>query len=366
MFENLLNTFVSDYVNYINMDIDKAAAYHLTNNNPTEFEKLIRIKNDIYDNVLSNFSKIEKIDEVKNITRLGDMHVKSNCTLLLEFDNKKVIYKPFHSHFLLLINQLIYLLNGSSKFSFYCLNLLSQKQNASYIEYIENEKPEDLSKFYYHYGALIFIITLLRGTDFHSDNIFCKSSTPIIVDYETFFYPHIAGFKAYSVEATSLIKTQNNKHTLMNHYDLIIDRLIAGIEAAFEIVSSNTSKFISIVNKHINLKSRVIFKPTSYYLNLLRKSSHPSLLSCRKLRKKYLHDSLMGKNAVSSVIMKYEIEDLVDFNIPSFYFENGQLYASNMKLISQNLISSSLNLIHSNLKNLFIFKKEIIDVIGLI
>lgn len=143
---------------------------------------------------------------------------------------------------------------------------MAQNKYGSYIEYIENESPKDIKKFSYHYGAILFILTLLRGTDFHSDNILCKSSIPIIVDYETLFYPEIDGFKDYSVEATSLIKTKNNNHTVMNYYELHMELVIDGINSACKIIKANIYSVCSLINKYHDVKTRVILKPTSFVL----------------------------------------------------------------------------------------------------
>ncbi len=317
MIKNILNNFVDDYINYINSDIYKAAAYYKHKDKHIELKELNLIKSAIYNSVSNNFKKIMNISDAIKITRLGDMHARNNCTLLIEFKNKKIIYKPFHSHFLNLINQILQCLNLSNKFNFYCLKLIFQNKNGSFIEYLANETPNDLSVFSFHYGAIIFIITLLRGTDFHSDNIFCNSSIPIILDYETFFYPKIVEFKDYCVEATSLIKTENNKQTLMHSYNLNVKSVIDGINSACNIIKNNENKIFSLVNKYKEMITRVIFKPTSYYMSILKNSTHPSLLCCKPLRKKYLEDCLTGRKNISLCIINHEIEDLLTFNIPN-------------------------------------------------
>lgn len=364
MIENILESFVCNYIDSINHDFFNVAEYYKRKNDHHELDKLNQIINKIYKRVSGHFNKIININKVKNISQLEDMHSDNNCTILVEYHDKKIIYKPFHSHFIKLINELLFFLNSSKKFNFYCIEIMAQNKYGSYIEYIENEPPKDIKKFSYHYGAIIFILTLLRGTDFHSDNILCKSSIPIIVDYETLFFPEIHGFKDYSVEATSLIKTKNNNHTVMNNYELHMELLIEGIDSAYKIVKANTNRICSLINKYYDVKTRVIFKPTSYYLNILKNSTHPLFLSCKKLRKKYLTDCLIGEKNILSFIIKHEVNDLLEFNIPIFYFEKENLYNSKKRIINQNLILSSFNLIHHNLKNLNFFKSEIIDIIG--
>lgn len=365
MTEKMLNTFVTDYINFINTDIFKASMYYEVNNNQKPIDGINHIVNSITKNISCYFSQIKNLNEANNILRLGDMHGENKCTVLIEYPSEKIIYKPFGSHFLHLINQILHLYNLSGQFDFYCLKLLWEDKNGSYIEYLNNEKPKDIDRFSYHYGALILTISLLRGTDFHIENIFCNSSMPIIVDYETFFYPIISEFKEYCVEATSLIKTHNNKHTIMNRYNLNIEKILKGINFAATIVRENINQMTYLIRKYSKMMARVIFKPTSFYLDILKKSTHPSILSCRKSRATYLEKCLSGKSSISSAIMMHEIEDLLTFNIPIFYFKNNGLYNSLGKKIKQNLVFSSVNSVYNDLKQIDCFKNRIIKSIGL-
>ncbi len=359
----MLTSFVADYIQHINSDIFSLVEFYKTENNQLELDKIEKLMAPIHKNVEHHFQRLIHADDVKSISRLGDMHANNSCTLLLDYGDKKLVYKPYDIPFLTLVNKIQGILNSSKKFCFYSLKLLFQNEHGSYVEYIEDEAPDDLDKYSYHFGALIFILTLLRGTDFHSENIFCKSSIPVIVDYETFFFPHINGIKEYSVEATSLIKTKNNSQTLMHKYKLNINRIFDGINDAFLLIDRNKAQVNSFIEEYHHLRARVIFKPTAYYFKILENSTHPVFLSNKKYRMQYLHECLGGGKTMFSFLFKHELEDLLNFNIPIFYFEKGNLYSSGMKLIEQNLLSSSLKLIINELKNLNFFKNRIIEVL---
>ncbi len=317
----IISHFANDYINYVNSDILKAIGYYKKNDMPSELNELQLVVNRIFNNISDYLSEIIHNRNVQKITRLGDMHGCNQCTILVELEENKLIFKPIQSHFLVLLNEIFLIFNQSKKFSFYILKILSQNLKGSEIEFINNEEVVDLNKFSYHYGAIIFILTLLRGTDFHADNIFSVSSTPVIIDYETLFYPKISEFKDYDVTATSLIGTKNNSHTLMNKHSFNSEIIIKGINSAYELITENKRKIGNLINLYNCKLARVIFKPTSYYLDLLKNSTHPALLMVPENRKKYLEKSLTGEKNISSAIINYELEDLMDFNIPAFYFK---------------------------------------------
>ena len=98
----------------------------------------------------------------------------------------------------------------------------------------------------------------MRGTDFHADNIFSVSSTPVIVDYETLFYPKISEFKAYDVTATALIRTKNNSYTLMNYHNFNSELIIKGINYAYELVVENYKIICNLIDDYSSKLTRVI------------------------------------------------------------------------------------------------------------
>lgn len=358
--KDIIANFANEYINYVNSDIFTAIGYYKKNDMLSEVNEIQMVVNRIFNNISDYLTEIINSGNIQKITRLGDMHGYNKCTLLVEYEENKVIFKPIQSHFLTLINEIFLIFNQSKKFGFYILKILSQNSKGSEIEFINNEKIVEMDKFSYHYGAIIFILTLLRGTDFHADNIFTVSSTPVIIDYETLFYPKISEFKVYDVTATSLISTKNNSHTLMNKHSFNGELIIKGINHAYELVLENKRKIHELINIYNDKLTRVIFKPTSYYLNLLKNSTHPALLTVPENRKNYLEKSLTGEKSVSSVIVKHELEDLMDFNIPSFYFKDGRLFSAKDILIEQKIISSSLGIIYEELHQLENFRHKTI------
>lgn len=358
--QDYYNDFVKDYLEYINKDILKVMNYY-GKNAKLKGCFLRSLFDPLYLDLSRYLSNITNITNATQVSRLGDLH-NNKCTVLVENPRKKVIYKPIPSHFLNLINDIFLLLNCSD-FNFYILKILFEDENGSIIEYINNEDIIDIDNFSYHYGALILLLTLLRGTDFHVDNIFNVSSTPVVIDYETLFYPHIPEYKAYDVTATSLIKTERNSHSLMNFYKFNIEKIIKGVRSAGRVINKNKKTIVALIETYKNKLTRVIFKPTIYYFTLLKNSTHPLLLIDPDERRKYLENSLSSKMKISCLIRKYEIQDLMEFNIPSFYFKDGNLMTSKETLIHQDIIFSATNKIFEQLDGLHYLEKAIIQVV---
>ncbi|KTC99394.1 DUF4135 domain-containing protein [Legionella erythra] len=359
----LIENFTNDYINYISNDFYNAIHFFEKNKMLNELSKLNCLIENISINIVNYLSSIVDAYNPQRIIRLGDMHGYNKCTVLLESDNRKFIFKPIQCHFLLLINDLFILFNEFKDFDFYILKKISSDENGVLIEFIENEKIYDIHKFSYHYGAIIFLLTLLRGTDFHFENIFVVSSTPVLVDFETLFYPNILEFKNYDITATSLLKTNINSHSMMSRYHLNSKMIIKGIGSAYDVVKSNKQFITDLIYNYHSKSTRVILKPTSYYFDLLKNSMHPILLINKERRISYLETSLIGKKELSLAIMKYEIEDLLSLNIPCFYFQDGELYSSKGKIIKQEIILPSFDLVINELKNLEQFKKAITDAV---
>lgn len=149
----------------------------------------------------------------------------------------------------------------------------------------------------------------------------------------------------------------------MGHYNLDENMIISGIDSAYKLAKKNKKIIENLIHYYHSKLTRVILKPTSYYYNLLRRSVHQALLINPEKRRRYLEQSLESQKKILSAVMKYEVEDLMNFNIPFFYFKNGELYSVKNELIKQNIMFSSINLIFSSLKDLKKFKNKVVETI---
>lgn len=357
--------YFNNYLNTLNKDILPALKYFEERTDCHFRGTIVKAINCVFNDHKNYLDLMFNNYKVKKILQLGDMHRRGQCTLLVETNNDTFICKPVDTALIAVKNKILNLLNISGGFNFICLNIRSNHVGYTKIEYIENTQCVDAQKFAHHYGALIFIFVLLRGVDFHFENIFCVSSVPVVVDCESLFYPTISDSKPYDVTATSLVPTKYNSKSLMQKMDLSNQHVKQGIISAYNVFKKDKSTLINIVMDNCDKKVRMIFKPTQFYYALLKNSTHPRFLINREKQINYLHDSLLGDHKISKAIISSEINDLSNLDIPYFYFQNNKLFNSENMEIEQNFLQSSSNEIVHDVINLKRFKDKLIKTMGI-
>lgn len=153
-------------------------------------EILQRINNDYKE--IKSFIKIE--NEKLNLTDInlstGDSHKKGKSVCILEFENKKLVYKPKN----LEINKAIKDFSDwfTEMFTLKDLKFPNgiYKKNYSYEEYITFDpckNENEVINFYRRYGHLIGLSYLFNITDIHVENLVAQGAYPVIIDIETSF-----------------------------------------------------------------------------------------------------------------------------------------------------------------------------------
>jgi type 2 lantibiotic biosynthesis protein LanM len=61
----------------------------------------------------------------------------------------------------------------------------------------------DVESFFQHAGAMLCLINVLGGTDFHAENIVAKRSTPFAIDLETLFHPWMPSLEEVATKHTA-------------------------------------------------------------------------------------------------------------------------------------------------------------------
>ncbi|MCP0914707.1 MULTISPECIES: DUF4135 domain-containing protein [Legionella] len=351
------NYFV-DYLNYINTDILEFC-FFLKQNNKSELNYIGNFLSQIFEYYSGFVEQLLSVTYIDSLTRVGDVHNQGKSTTLVISGKEKFILKPVSTEMLSILNGIYIFLNNYENFCFETLDITILNSNLSKIAYVENANCENNQKYAYHWGALLFILTCIRGIDFHSENILCSSSIPVIVDCESLFYPIIFNIKPYDYTATSLLI--NN--TI--HFVSYKEEIKSGIEGAYRAVNEAPLFFIELIKKNYQKRKRMIFKPTRYYFTLLKNSTHPKFLLDKEKRKTYLHESLTGSHFISKTIIDSEVNELMQFDIPYFFHENNYLYNSKGILIEQNIIKNSDEVMLEDVKNLFNFKHNLLTKLGL-
>lgn len=157
----------------------------------TTSEFLLRLEQDWQD-IESTFNSGKKLTKILSLKLgLSDPHRHGRSVIQIEFQyGLKLIYKPRE-------------ITVEAKF-FDFLDWCNKNQlplavktiktiprnGYGWVEYVEHKSCSDeneVSRYYFRIGILLFILTLLKGTDFHNENIISCGEHPVIIDLEMLF-----------------------------------------------------------------------------------------------------------------------------------------------------------------------------------
>lgn len=130
---------------------------------------------------------------VHNLTSInissGDSHNNGKKVVILQLDDKNIVYKPHGLSPENLFNEIIDYMNKKTNFEFElkklkCIDCTSYGWQEFAI-YSQAENLDDTYKFYYRMGAFLCIFHMLSCSDLHHENILACKDTPAIFDLET-------------------------------------------------------------------------------------------------------------------------------------------------------------------------------------
>lgn len=124
----------------------------------------------------------------------GDSHREGRMVCIMTFnDDIKIVYKPRALETEDAFNSVINYFNETSGPEFSKLKLFRYHTTKSqgWTEFINFEPCDNKGEVHDYYkkmGELLCIIYMLNGKDFHSENIICRKSDPILIDLETLLH----------------------------------------------------------------------------------------------------------------------------------------------------------------------------------
>ncbi|RDU24210.1 type 2 lanthipeptide synthetase LanM [Anaerosacchariphilus polymeriproducens] len=136
------------------------------------------------------WGKVENI-----ILGKGDTHNNGKSVAFVEFEHKKIVYKPRK---LIMEKKYGELLSWFQKEDRNFMKIDACKvwnfEKGGCMECIENEPCKSLSEiedYYYRIGELLCILYTLNSKDFHCENLIAKGSMPILIDLETLLHTSV-------------------------------------------------------------------------------------------------------------------------------------------------------------------------------
>ncbi|MBD2207942.1 type 2 lantipeptide synthetase LanM [Calothrix sp. FACHB-1219] len=158
-------------------------------------EFFLRLASD-WDEITQNFSPDQELKEVVNIEGgLSDPHNRGRSVMIVQFaSGLKLVYKPknlgleqAYFEFLDWINQ------QEITLPLKLLKILNCSTHGwmEFVEALPCENQQAVSRYYQRAGMVLCIAYVLRGTDFHYENIIASGEQPVLIDLETLLNPEI-------------------------------------------------------------------------------------------------------------------------------------------------------------------------------
>ena len=131
----------------------------------------------------------DKFNEVTGLkSDSGDVHNHGHCTMIIETDKGKIVYKP---HDVSIDNF------GKELFERFFSDItrtpdLVMGDGYGFVEFIDNKIATDDDKareYFYNLGGLSAIVDMLGSSDLHHNNILVNETNPIVIDYELLITP---------------------------------------------------------------------------------------------------------------------------------------------------------------------------------
>lgn len=136
--------------------------------------------------------KIKEIDYSR-----GDSHKGGKSVVIVHFENdKRLVYKPRSVKLEVGFNEFLSWINAKliKKSKLYGLKAINFEEYG-YIEFVHHEecsRKKDVKEYYVNMGKLLCVAYLLKGKDFHHENIIAKGTCPVIIDLDALFHSNIS------------------------------------------------------------------------------------------------------------------------------------------------------------------------------
>ncbi len=137
--------------------------------------------------------KVKKLE-----SRLSDPHYRGRTVVKFTFESGlQLIYKPRRFEIDRGWEQLLSWITSELPELDFIAPKAVENDHHVWVEFLENKSmnaPGDAAKFYRRAGAVLTLIYVLGGTDFHQENLLACGQYPVLIDLETLLRPLIRPF----------------------------------------------------------------------------------------------------------------------------------------------------------------------------
>ena len=267
----------------------------------------------------------------------GDLHNHGRCTLAIDTDGGRLIYKPRECS----IDEWF---RGFTER--YCDEYLYVPKvvigkHCGYFEFVESKTPEVSQEeaFHYHSGQFCALVRMLGSVDLHRENILSYGSQLVPVDLETVLAPRerrdffqFSTGKTYTPEEYERLQTSlrlsallsfesDEKHSSTRPIDpgRMIHPQEAGFISEYRRIQEYGSSFAHELTRAANSRIRAVIRNTSQYDRMISCLFNGTGINGKDILSQLLSDT----DPKSSAVCRYELEGLFRGDIPYFYTDAG-------------------------------------------
>jgi len=308
------------------------------------------------------FNQGQPVGRLTGVTAgLSDFHRRNQTVCRLECESGfRVIYKPRDTRLEEAFGKFLRWLNQHDSPIRLRAPAVLPRHDYGWTEHIPSQPRKSTTTLLRRYGALLFVLYLLDGTDAHCENIIVCGDEPVLVDAETLFSPRAStdfevfdrnlariiywesvlkcGFlpewtvaadgHAYDMSVFSqepAFESESDSEVQASR-DVQVRAVIQGFEALYQFVLDKQGEVLAEngpLEFFRQLPVRFIFRPTSNYATLLERCCHPEFLqrgSVRSIEFEVLARTFRTYRKRPRLwnVLKVELSELEDLDIPFF------------------------------------------------
>lgn len=296
-----------------------------------------------------DFKEIGILQDVQS--GLGDSHQDGKTVLLLSFKTgTQIIYKPRNLAADIAFLNIAGRINELTSIPYFHIRKIISHTNYGWDEFVPSNRirVQNLSAYGRSLGALLKLIELLGGKDFHADNIGSNGTMPVAFDCEGLMHPatinnrstnkiremaSIAHLTPLHTGILSVTINKNGKISDLSHVaricktmsnkqkNVFANSVVAGYARIENIIGSNQSLQRLILKKFKKVKARYLPTPTHLYQTLMDASLNSKLLTDGRDRSIFIEAlwrKLPDHPDLTKMIVS-EISSIENLDIPIFW-----------------------------------------------
>lgn len=319
------------------------------------YTNMIQRLNKDHSSIVKTFCSGKEYKRVINVqASISDSHRKGNTVAIITLDNDiKVVYKPRTLEAEMAYQDFVCDISSECKNQLKPVHILNYEEYG-WEEFIQVEPCHDineLKRYYYRFGILVFANYILNANDLHVENVIAMGEYPMVIDAETIldnkraiseensrdlindiihesvlysgllpYYrfsrkgkgvnmsaingkggeeypillPRIAGAGTSDMHyeyARPISQENHNLAKVDNNFmepEQFVEDICCGFSDAYDYVASHTEQIPQWIDKFSNLRVRHLVQDTQRYSMLLHTSYHPYFLQDGRDRQLFL------------------------------------------------------------------------------